>query len=128
MRALLDTHTFIWATTDDERVSPVAREIIAEGGNDLFLSAASVWEIAIKFGQGRLDLPGTPSEYVPQRMILFGLDPLPVGFHHAYQVSLLPPIHKDPFDRLLIAQAQVENLPIITSDPHFARYGIEVIW
>jgi PIN domain nuclease of toxin-antitoxin system len=128
VRALLDTHTFIWAATEDPRISTVALDLIADGGNEIVFSVVSAWELAIKFAAGRLDLPDEPRAYLATHVPMFDLDILPVALPHALQAGELPHHHRDPFDRLLVAQAQVERLPILTSDPNIARYDVEVIW
>ena len=128
MRALLDTHTFLWWNLGDERLSPRAHNFIADGQNELFFSAASAWEIAIKTGRGRLVLPETPDRYVAERLVLHHIIPLPIQLSHALHVFALPEYHQDPFDRLLIAQSQLEKLPILTADANIARYEVEVIW
>ncbi|NPV30026.1 MAG: type II toxin-antitoxin system VapC family toxin [Firmicutes bacterium] len=128
MRALLDTHTFLWWITDDPQLSPRVREIISSGENKLFLSAASGWEMAIKAALGKLTFPGSLKIFIIEQLAVNGIDSLPVELAHALHVSTLPVIHRDPFDRLLIAQAQLENLPILTADPQIGRYDVEVIW
>ena len=128
MRALLDTHTFLWWNADDPQLSPRASEIISDGKNEIFLSAASVWEIAIKAAKGRLVLPESPLLYIPDRMSLYRIQPLHVQVSHALHVYDLPPYHADPFDRLLIAQSQLESLPIITADGDFQQYDVEIVW
>jgi PIN domain nuclease of toxin-antitoxin system len=128
VRVLLDTHVFLWSSLHPGRLSDLARGLLADGANEAFLSVVSAWEIAIKHAKRRLDLPDNPAAYIPSRMAIFGYGTLPIELGHALQVTSLPLLHRDPFDRLLIAQAQVESLPILTSDPKFARYGIEVIW
>ena len=128
MRALLDTQVFIWSNTLDPRLSPAARDILDDGANDIYLSAVTAWEIAIKYARGRLPLPEPPQEYVEKRLAIEDLIPLAIDLPHALAVGDLPAIHNDPFDRLLIAQAQVEQLPILTSDANIARYDVEVIW
>ena len=128
MRALLDTHTFLWWNLDAPRLSQTSRDLLGDGDNELLLSVVSVWEIAIKHARGRLDLPKPPAEYLPERIAHYGYDALRVEVGHALQAGRLPAHHSDPFDRLLIAQALVERLPILSADPHFARYGVEVIW
>ncbi len=128
MRALVDTHVFLWWNMGDPQLSDRAREFMREATNELFVSAATAWEIAIKAGCGRLSLPLPPEVYVPDRMALHRMRPLPIEFSHALRVSGLPPIHQDPFDRLLIAQCQVEGLPLLTADRHIPRYDLEVIW
>jgi PIN domain nuclease of toxin-antitoxin system len=128
MRALLDTHTFLWWNLDDPQISSPAREFISDGSNQVFLSAASAWEIAIKCARGRLVLAETPDKYVASRMSLHHFLPLPVQLSHALHVFNLPHIHQDPFDRLLVAQSQLERLPILTGDPEIIRYEVDIIW
>ena len=128
MRALLDTHTFLWWNLDAPQLSASAREFIARGGNEIFLSAASAWEIAIKAAKGRLILPESPDQYVADRMRLHRFSALPIELSHALEVFRLPPVHQDPFDRLLIAQSQLENIPILSGDSEIGRYQVELIW
>ena len=129
MRALLDTNAFLWASSGHPRLSSAAHAVIQDGANEIFLSAVTAWEIAIKYRRGRLDLlDDAPGDYVPKRMTLFGFQALPVAIQHALRVGELPSIHNDPFDRMLVSQAQIERLPILTSDPNIARYDVEVIW
>jgi PIN domain nuclease of toxin-antitoxin system len=128
MKALLDTQVFLWWNMDDSRLSQTARDLIADGRNELYLSAASAWEIAIKAVRGSLILPEPPEQYVPSRMRLHRILALPIQFRHALHVYDLPPIHRDPFDRLLIAQSRLEDLPILTTDPEISRYDVSVIW
>lgn len=128
MRALLDTHTFLWWITDDPQLSPRVREIISNGENELFLSSASGWEIAIKVRLGRLQLSDDLERFIPEQMALNAINGLPIQMSHALRVHGLPAHHRDPFDHLLIAQAQLENLPILTADPQIARYPVKTIW
>ena len=128
MRALLDTHTFLWWNLDAAQLSAEAREFITKGNNEIFLSAASAWEIAIKAAKGRLTLPEPPDQYVADRMRLHRFSALPIELSHALEVYRLPNIHQDPFDRLLIAQSQLEDLPLLTADSEIGRYQVEVIW
>ncbi|MGH2582079.1 MAG: type II toxin-antitoxin system VapC family toxin [Anaerolineales bacterium] len=128
MKVLLDTHTFLWWNTGDAQLSARARDVIAEGSNEVFISAASAWEIAIKAAKGRLILPEPPSGYIPSRMGLHRFRPLPVQIKHAAYIHDLPRHHEDPFDRLLVAQCQMESLPILTADSDFALYGVDIIW
>ena len=128
MRALLDTHTFLWWNLDDPQLSETARMFITKGDNEIFLSAASAWEIAIKAAKGRLILPERPDQYVADRMRLHRFSALPIELSHALEVYRLPAIHQDPFDRLLIAQSQLEDLPILTIDPEIGLYQVNVIW
>lgn len=128
MKALLDTHTFLWWNIDDPQLSPTAREFIGDGRNEIFLSAASAWEIAIKYSKGRLELPDKPEQYVALRLTRHRFSSLPIQLSHAAQVYRLPDIHTDPFDRLLIVQSQLEEMPLITGDLQIARYDVSIIW
>jgi PIN domain nuclease of toxin-antitoxin system len=128
MKYLLDTHTFLWWCLGAEQLSPRAHTIIADGRNEIYFSAASAWEIAIKAGKGRLLLPEEPGHYVASRMHQHHFQALPVHISHALRVYDLPPRHMDPFDRLLIAQCLMESLPLITKDEEIRRYDVEVVW
>ena len=128
MKVLMDTHTFLWWNTDDPMLSVHARDIIADGQNDVFLSAASVWEIAIKTAKGRLILPEPPAQYIARRMNLYRFRPLPIQISHAVRMYELPPYHNDPFDRMLIAQSRLESMPLVTNDEDIRRYELETIW
>lgn len=128
MKYLLDTHTFLWWNMDDAQLSNLAKELIADGNNEIFLSAATAWEIAIKTARGRLTLPEDPTRYVSNRMSLHGFQALPVQINHAVQVYKLPMHHTDPFDRLLIAQSQIESMSLISVDADIRRYEVEIIW
>jgi PIN domain nuclease of toxin-antitoxin system len=112
----------------DPQLSDIARRIISDGSNEIFLSAASAWEIAVKAAQGRLSLPDPPEKYVADRLTLHRLQGLPLQLSHALRVYALPEIHRDPFDRLLIAQSQLEKMPILTPDKNIPKYEVEVIW
>lgn len=126
MQFLLDTHVFLWLLAEPERIGGhlVALE---DPANDLFLSAASSWEIAIKVQRGRLDLPEDARRYVPARMRSIGVQGLPVEHTHALAVSELPLLHRDPFDRLLVAQARLLGLHVVTSDEQISRYDVDVL-
>jgi PIN domain nuclease of toxin-antitoxin system len=128
LKAILDTHTFLWWNLDDAQLSPVARNFIADGNNELYLSAASAWEIAIKCARGQLVLPEAPDRYVTERMAHYQFLPLPVQLSHALHVFELPELHRDPFDRLLIAQSQLEGLPLLSGDSEVRQYDVEIIW
>jgi len=128
MKALLDTHAFIWWVTDDSQLSSTARSIIAEPRNILFLSAASAWEIVIKVRLRKLNLPEHPKTYVPSRLTINRFESLPIRMVHALQVANLPELHRDPFDRIIIAQSQVEKMPIVTVDSLMTQYPIDIIW
>ena len=110
-----------------KRLSQQAREVLQDPENQLFLSAASSWEIAIKYALGKLPLPLEPMAYVLSRMETSGTSPLPVQHSHALHVGSLPLHHADPFDRLLIAQAQMENLQILTADRQFEAYEVDLL-
>lgn len=127
MRVLLDTQVFLWWVTNDARLSTRARDLISDGDNEVMISAASGWEIAIKSRLGKIQLPESPERFVPAQVISNGFKGLPILLDHALRVCALPDHHRDPFDRILVAQGQVEHLPIITTDPQIARYDIEVI-
>ncbi len=128
MRALLDTHAFLWWNTDDPRLSALARELIADGRNEIYLSVVSAWEIAIKAARGSLILPEPPEQYVPSRLRLHRMLVLTIQLRHALAVHDLPMIHRDPFDRLLVAQSRIEDLPLLTADSELAQYGVAVAW
>ncbi|MCD6290170.1 MAG: type II toxin-antitoxin system VapC family toxin [Anaerolineae bacterium] len=130
MNVLLDTHTFLWWIGDDPRLSPRAREVIADGENTVFLSAASGWEIAIKARLGKLRLTGTRDleRFVVEQIATNAFTALPVHLSHALHAYTLPLLHRDPFDRLLVAQSQLEHMPIITNDRWIQRYPVETIW
>ena len=127
MTYLLDTHVWLWMLTSPTRIRPDLLEGLLDRRTRVLLSAASSWEIAIKWAMGRLALPEPPATYVPTRMQRSGVEGLAVAHSHALQVSTLPPHHRDPFDRLLIAQAQVETLAIVTVDEAFDAYDVPVV-
>lgn len=123
MRLLLDTHVFLWLLADPERLGEHL-DAAEDPRNELFVSAASSWEIAIKHGLGRLPLPEEPERYVPSRIRAIGALPLAVEHGHALAVGALPAIHRDPFDRLLIAQANALEMTILTADRLVAEYPV----
>ena len=127
MTYLLDTHVWLWMVTAPERLGASSRAVVEDTGNRLLLSAASSWEIAIKQAIGRLALPEPVDLFVPERMRITGVDGLAVEHAHALRVGGLPPHHRDPFDRLLVAQSQVESVPLLTADPIFGKYAVEVV-
>ena len=128
MRALLDTHAFLWWVIDSPELSQSARSVMGDSTNELYLSAASGWEIAIKIKLGRLEIAGDPEKLIPEQMVLNAISGLPVQMSHAIHVFQLPYLHRDPFDRILIAQARVEEIPIITRDSAISQYDVETIW
>jgi PIN domain nuclease of toxin-antitoxin system len=126
MRYLIDTPCWLWLQSNPEKLSAQALSLLANPQNDLLLSAASVWEIAIKYALGQLALPLAPEEYVPSRMQQSATSPLPVTQLHALRAASLPAHHADPFDRLLIAQAQTEGISIVTADRAFHAYDVAI--
>lgn len=127
MRVLLDTQAWIWLTSFPGKLSEEARALATDRSNELVLSVASSWEIAIKHRLGKLELPEEPATYIPSRMETFGMSGIPVEHHHALEVASLPLHHRDPFDRILVAQARIEGMTILTSDPAFAPYDVDVL-
>jgi PIN domain nuclease of toxin-antitoxin system len=128
VRLLLDTHAFLWWVADDAALSARARTAIADPGNQCLLSAASAWEIAIKVSIGKLSLGGDVRRFVPDQLSANGFDPLPISVAHATRVSTLPFHHRDPFDRLLAAQALEERVAVVSADPIFRKYGVKRVW
>jgi PIN domain nuclease of toxin-antitoxin system len=128
VKILLDTQCWLGMQTAPERFSPQALELVRDMETELYLSAASAWEIAIKFALGKLPLPLPPARYVPTRMASSGVNGLPVTHLHALHVATLPLHHRDPFDRLLVAQAQLEGFPIMTADEQLSAYDVPVHW
>jgi PIN domain nuclease of toxin-antitoxin system len=124
---LIDSHVFLWWNLESPQLTRAMREIISDGGNDVLFSVASAYELAYKAVDGRLTLPEAPNAYIADRLEANGFDPLPLDLGHALTAALLPRIHRDPFDRLLVAQAQREGIPILTADPVIARYDVETI-
>lgn len=128
MRVLLDTHAFLWWIDDNPELSDTARDIIADEGAQPIFSAVSGWEIAIKARAGKLELPSTPKEFLTGQLSQNEMEVLPIYLKHALRVYDLPSHHKDPFDRLLVAQALTEEVAILTANPHIAEYPVETLW
>jgi PIN domain nuclease of toxin-antitoxin system len=128
MKALLDTNAFLWWLGKKDRLTAQAYEIIQDPENEMFLSVACVWEIIIKMRSGKLTLPDSPELYIPSRIDHYGFQLLPIEIRHVLQLWTLAEHHRDPFDRILVAQSQVEQLPIITSDQTIPKYPVQVIW
>lgn len=128
MKVLVDTHTFLWALLHDHRLSAKAKEVLRSEDHELVFSLVSLWEIAIKIKTGKLNTIGSSVSYIRDEMNAYGLELLPIRYEHVLQLESLLPHHGDPFDRLLIAQALAESLPILTGDEVFRRYGVKVIW
>ena len=128
MRLLLDTHAFLWWVFDDARLSPAARDLIADPTAEILFSAVSAWEIAIKARTGRLDLPEDVPGFAQDQVRRNRLRVLPVELPHALRTYALPDHHRDPFDRLLVAQAQVEAVPLLSRDSQLAAYEVDLRW
>ena len=128
MRLLLDTCTFLWIVGGAKELSPRARELFADPANEVLLSAASAWEIAVKHRLGKLPLPQPPEEFVPGQRAAHGIEALPVDEESALHVAKLPDLHRDPFDRMLVAQALVGGLAILTPDEPIRQYPIRAFW
>jgi PIN domain nuclease of toxin-antitoxin system len=128
MRALLDTHTLLWWVTNDPQLPQNIRDIISSADNTLYFSVASGWEIIIKAKSGKLPLPEPPTAFIYSCLTFNHFESLAIELAHVLQVDNLPEHHKDPFDRILIAQAQAENIPILTLDRLIAQYPVQTIW
>jgi PIN domain nuclease of toxin-antitoxin system len=128
MRVIIDTHVFLWWVEGDKSLPAKARAAIANPENECLLSLASVWEMSIKSALGKLKLTTPVQRYVTEHVAANGFRLLDIQFGHVCRVESLPSHHSDPFDRLLIAQGLVEEMPIITADAVFAKYGTKRIW
>jgi PIN domain nuclease of toxin-antitoxin system len=128
MRVLIDTHVFLWWIGDAEDLSAKARKTIGDPANECLVSLASCWEIAIKVSLGKLQLPGVMERFIPEQLAVNDFRQLALEFKHVARVASLPFHHRDPFDRLLAAQALEEQCPVVTADRVFRRYGVERVW
>ena len=128
MRLLLDTHTFLWFISGDPQLSSKARELISDPENEVLLSVASLWEIVIKAGLGKLKLAGSFDEVIPLQLRSNDIEVLGIELAHLGELSRLPQHHKDPFDRLIIAQALAEGLPLLSRDGDFKEYRVQLLW
>lgn len=128
MKVLLDTCAFIWLVTDDPKLSELAKEIFLDTDNELLLSAVTGFEIAVKYSLGKLHLTEPPKEFIANRMQANALTELPVSMAHALALQNMPLHHKDPFDRLLVAQAMVNQIPLLSADQQLSAYAIERLW
>ncbi len=128
MRVLLDTHALLWWLFNDPKLSQHARELIKEPGNTVLMSSASAWEIATKYRLGKLPEAGEVAQNLPELLRMARIDVLPISVEHALAAGHLPGPHRDPFDRMLIAQAQLERIPIITTDGEFSKYDVQIMW
>jgi len=128
MRVLLDTHAFLWWIQDSDRLSRVAREVIADRTNSVLVSLASFWEISIKISLGRLSLTDNSLTFIQRQIHENEFHFFPITLDHAWGLQDLPPLHNDPFDRMLIIQAQQEGIPLLTCDDAIRQYAIETRW
>lgn len=127
MRLLIDTQVLLWWMSMPAALNAAAIATLGDPNNAIYLSAASVWEVVIKHASGKLRLPSPPDEYVPTRLARENITSLAIETAHVLRLAHLPPHHRDPFDRIIIAQAQVEGLPIMTSDRLFDRYPVTIL-
>lgn len=128
MRVLVDTHALLWFLTADSRLSEQARELISTADNEVLVSIATLWEIAIKASLGRIDLGSTFAEFVTEQVENNGFSVLPIALEHLARLAELPFHHRDPFDRLLVAQALAEGIPLISADGSFRDYDVKLLW
>lgn len=128
MKILIDTQCWLWCLSDPERLNEKAKSLVRDPQNIIYFSAASSWEIAIKTSLGKLQLPEPPADYVPKKLFTEGYIGLPVEHVHALRVAELPGHHRDPFDRLLVAQCQIENLVLLTADQKITAYDVRIAW
>lgn len=125
---LLDTHAMLWFFWDDPQLSGHAKTLIEDSNNRKLVSIASCWEVAIKVGLGKLQLGESSRSFLPREIARNNFELLPIQLDHVTMVEGLPPHHKDPFDRLLVAQTMVEHLPMVSADPVFDQYGVQTLW
>ena len=128
MRILLDTCTFLWVITDDTALSASARDVFMDPDNDVYLSAVSVWEIAVKHGLGKLPLPYSPERFIPAQRERHAIASLPLEEQAILYLPKLPLLHRDPFDRVLICQAIQHELTLLTPDPLITQYAVRAVW
>jgi PIN domain nuclease of toxin-antitoxin system len=128
VRVLIDTHVFLWWNEGSAELSKKALRILADPANTLVFSVASAWEIAIKAQSGKLRLPEDAATYVKTRTAHYGMEILPIHLAHALALQSLPLLHRDPFDRILVVQSQIEGLSILTADPAIRSYPVDATW
>ena len=128
MRLLVDTHCWLWNLLAPEHLNETAQGILRDQENEIFFSVASTWEIVVKIALGKLDLPLAPSEYIPDRLKTLSHQTLSIRQDHVFRLEALPPHHRDPFDRILIAQAQTEELQFMTADKVLTAYAVPILW
>ena len=127
-RLLLDSHTFLWAVADPAQLGAAGREAIEDASNTLFVSAASLWELLLKASRGKLDLGITPPQKLQSFLSRLHAAVLPVCLDHLVEAYSLPGLHREPFDRLLIGQARVEGLTLVTKDSTIRHYEVKILW
>ncbi len=128
MRYLLDTHAFLWFVLDDQRISKKAKSIIEDSKNKIYFSAASAWEIAIKTKLARLEIKDDFETFIIEQLSINNFVPLSIKISHSLYIKRLPQVHKDPFDRIMIAQSKLEDLPLISKDKDIRKYKVAMIW
>jgi PIN domain nuclease of toxin-antitoxin system len=128
LKFLLDTNVFLWGLSEEHKLNATAQEILTSSSSELYFSAAGSWEIAIKFALGSLPLPKAPSEYIPYALRSWAINALNITHEHALRAGELPAHHRDPFDRLLIAQALSEQMTLLTADRVFQKYKVDLIY
>ena len=127
MKLLLDSSVFLWLNNRQRTLPEATLELLEDPENDRLLSVASCWELAIKHASGKLNLPASPDVWFPARIDALATDLLPIKAEHVYLAAALPFHHRDPFDRLLVAQSIIEKMPIVTADIRLAAYGVEIL-
>ncbi len=125
---LLDTHVFLWMITEESKLTAGVTDILENSDNKLFMSIACLWEIAIKYQLGKLPLAKAPEKYIPHHLSITGVQILPIEPNHALSIHTLPLHHRDPFDRMMICQAKIERIPILTQDRVFRKYDVKTLW
>jgi PIN domain nuclease of toxin-antitoxin system len=128
MKLLLDTAPFLWAILDDPTLSENVRAELGSAANEVYVSSASFWEITIKYGLGKVALPEDPRRFLPAQRAAAGVRMLEIGEAEVCQIHRLPTIHPDPFDRLLVAQANCHGMQLVTNDPLIEQYPVRVLW
>ncbi len=128
MRYLLDTHAFLWFVLDDKRISTKAKSIIKDSKNEIYFSAASAWEIAIKTKLDRLKIKGDLESFIIEQLSTNSFVPLSITISHSLYTERLPQFHKDPFDRIIIAQSKIEKLSLISKDKNIKKYKVPIVW
>ena len=128
MKYLLDTNVFLWSNGAPERLNKQATTVLSSGSSEIYLSAVSSWEIAIKFALRALRLPSPPSQFIPDALRILSIRSLEISHFHALTAGALPSHHRDPFDRMLVAQARSEDMVLLTADKIFAKYDVQTIF